>query len=176
LAATVLAFKGTHGTSSDNADAINKSGRFDVSRLGLKGHGAYFWLGDDYGVLLAQEWFLQGRLEGRYGGNGTVIRADLKCFDDEFLNLELDDMRTRLSALYRKMNATPPLPSQGKFFALFISELEREGRKVYIVFGQVSAPHPPGGSRYPVRYLGAPWCYCVRRESCITITGTEEIP
>lgn len=173
----IRTFPGVHGTSRQAGESIMRDG-FSVSTGGRLGTGAYSWRHDVYGKDLAICWFRYWRKKGHYPGGlsvrGVVITAELRCCEDEYLDLDMDDLRDETG---RELLRWPDrkLDDAGitRFHDYYISVLEkRSGARFVIIGGKVTLPE---GHRYPKRVLGLPRCYCARTKSCIIGPRLEEI-
>jgi hypothetical protein len=171
-----LVKKGTHGTSAANAKAIRERGFLAGS--GRAGHGVYFWAENAYSRQLAIAWFLQCRGEGRYGAErmGAVIYATIRTDGDETLNLDSPEVANRISILINSRGIRYwTAPRLAALWDGFIKEMEASAGVVFRVL--VTRLAPPGDQycTYPIRLLGAPFCYIVRILNCIENIDIEGI-
>jgi len=150
---------------------------FRVNRPGRLGRGAYFWRLDVYGKELAICWFRFWRGKGNYSGDravrGVIVTAQLSCSEDEYLDLDMDELRDEIGRELRRWPRHPQSSAAiGEFYDFYISKLEEQaGAKFVIIAGKVPLPK---GHQYPVA-LGLPRCYCARTSSSISDLRLEEI-
>jgi hypothetical protein len=172
----VLVKNGTHGTSAINAKVIREKGF--LVRSGRAGRGVYFWAESAYNRQLAIAWFQQCRAEGRYGAQkeGAVIYAALKADEEEILNLEAPDIANRVSvAIHLRGTRYWTDPKVAALWDGFIKEMEKNVGRVFRVIVARLAPPSDRFCSYPMRLLGAPFCYIVRILDSICEIKVEEI-
>lgn len=168
--------KGTHGTSFENASSIKAKG-FIVGN-GRAGRGVYFWAESAYSYHLARAWFLQGQCEGKYGATkkGAVIYVAIKTAENEMLNLEDPDIANRISIIINSKGIS--YWTEGKLASLwdgFIKLMETNTKCNFKVLVTRLAPPREQYYKYPLKLLGAPFCYIVRNTSCIEDILLQEI-
>ena len=166
--------KGTHGTSSFRAKAIQAS-KF-IPTTGRAGLGVYFWKKTAFAERFAKDWHRDRLSEGLYGGEAdqlcAVILADIVTNTDQYFDLEDPAFKEKLMTLIVEREAKGTKMDTAACVKLRTALLRRFedhlGCKATVL--QVALPPPKAsGSWYLINPLGAPLCYLVIDPDCIKI-------
>lgn len=166
---------GSHGTTKIRASSILDIG-FQLSNIGRKGKGVYFWYADEIGAeearSLAKAWFHYACRRGVYAKEektsiGAILWAKLTCKQENVLELSSPIYRGQLRKLLEAH-----LPKEGKRIPEevvskvhdWLIELIEKDRAVDIVVAPVSAPKM---SDPILPFVGDPFALIVRNLQCI---------
>ncbi|HIE00712.1 MAG TPA: hypothetical protein EYP59_10570 [Thiotrichaceae bacterium] len=180
----LLVLKGTHGTTLSFAQNIVTHQLFQktMPEEGYTGSGVYFWRYNAYAKNLATCWYDYRVRKGDFKENkGAIIYVNIRVLENEFLDLETPLMKEIFGAFAMKLienddDDVKIRKLKGGIYDLFIETLEKKTGLTCKVF-QVRIPPPKKCQIYSRTqlFLGDPFCYVVRDQSCIHIEKVEEI-
>ena len=180
----LLILKGIHGTTLSSAQNIVTHQLFQktMAENGYTGSGVYFWRYNAYAKNLATCWHDYRVRRGDFKENeGAVVYVNIRVKENEFLDLETSLMKDIFGAFAMKLinnndDDVKIRKLKGGIYDLFIETLEKKTGISCKVF-QIRIPPPKKCQIYSrvQLFLGDPFCYVVRDESCIHIEKMEEI-
>jgi len=163
---------GHHATTESRAEIIKKQG-FKPG-IGRAGEGVYFWYKNKYSEILAECWYYNQLAEGSYKNDSNrtyyLLSGEFESKDEEFLNLEDDELKVALTDLAEEKGIDPAkdfkkLPG---IYGLLYDEIEKiRGTKLLIIMVRVAIPKPC--TKYPISAMGAPLCYIIRDSRLINL-------
>jgi hypothetical protein len=173
-----IELQGCHGTSISRSLLIQLNG-FKKAE-GRLGTGVYFWRDGFHAKNLAYGWWSYQLSEKCFvtdkNSNACIIWVKIGIGEEEFLDITSPEINEGFAQLCSKLQLKYDASKKqlAKAMTMFIDNLEKELNCKFKIVESMVAPPPKGFvPDYPIKALGAPRCYIVYDETCITISKVD---
>ncbi|MBF0403946.1 hypothetical protein [Candidatus Magnetominusculus xianensis] len=169
----MLRYKGSHGTTEGRYEEIvNKGFSCGDGRAGI---GVYFWAEGPLYIELARAWCRFKAKTGGYKQRHVIIIVELEADEDETIDIEDMQIKNYIFYLSEKLGIDKDNDTGiSRVYDLLFDEWEKTRNRIVKMYKVRLAPPPNTGSfRYPMKLLGAPLCYVVRKAEIITVISVQ---